>query len=289
MKLHFSIGTLVVLLASTLLILTGADRASAMVNSIPIQGKLTDSAGNSLNGTYSFKITIYNAATAGTALCTNTKDVTVTNGLFNTTLSNCFSHEFGGVTQLYLGIQVGSDEEMTPRQALASVPFAYGLVDGILSSGASTYIWVPGAQLVRETSTDTTTWDLAQGGSVYLKATTTGNKSVRIPISIPGVLYGQPVQIREARVYYKCQNGLTNYITGTYLTKNTDADTASTLHSDSTNRQSNVAGYYILDSLTNNTLDSTQGILTLGLTLTINDVNLYVQIAGVRLTLDTNF
>jgi hypothetical protein len=290
MKLHFSIGTLVLLLASTLLILTGTDQASAMINNIPIQGKLTDVAGNSLNGTYSFKFTIYDSATVGTALCTNTKDVPVTNGLFNTTMSNCSSHEFGGRTQLYLGIQVGSDAEMTPRQPLYGVPFAYGLVDGILSSGASTYHFIPGSALIKEQTGDSTTWDLVYGGALIKRGIDAGNKTVRYPITIPSVLYGQAVRVTAVTVYYKCQNGAANYIAGTYLTKNTDADSANYLINDTTHRTSNVAVNYTLNTdSAYNTLGPTQGILTLQLTLAFTDNTNYIEVTGIRLTLDTNF
>jgi hypothetical protein len=289
MMRRFFVGMLVLGLIFSIGLLTFSGSASAMINNIPIQGKLTDAAGNSLNGTYTFKFTIYNAATAGTVLCTNTKDVPVTNGLFNTTMSNCSSHEFGGLTQLYLGIQVGSDAEMTPRQALAGVPFAYGLVDGILSSGASTYQFIPGSALVKEQSSDSTIWDLTYGGALIRSGGTTGTKIVRYPVAIPSVLYGQSIRVTAITVYYKCSNA-SSYITGTYLTRNTDADSAYYLVEDTTNRTSTVAANYLINTNSlYNTLYSNSGVLTVRLDLFFADNTNYIEVTGIRLTLDTNF
>ena len=227
--------------------------------------------------------------TGGTALCTDTDTVAVTKGLFVMAFSNCGSNVFGGLTQLYLGIQVGGDPEMTPRQPLYSVPFAKGLFNGILSSGATSYLWVPGSTLIKELSGDTTRWDLVYGGARVWSGTDVGPKTVRFPITIPGVLYGQPVRVTAVRVYYRCLSGALNYITGTYLDKNTDADSGVSLVTDGTDRISNTATSYTLntDSLYN-TLSSSEGILALRLSLNFVDNVNYIQITGFRLTLDTN-
>ena len=289
MKKTLLVGTIAVLFFLTLPLWNGTNKVLAMSNNIPIQGKLTDAGGNPLNGDYEIKATIYDADIGGVALCSDTDTIAVSKGLFVMNLSTCLSSAFGGVTQLYLGIQVGTDLEMTPRQPLYGTPFAKGLVNGVLSSGATSYLWVPGAQLIKEASGDSTRWDLAQGGSVLVwRGGDLGNKSIRIPIVIP-VMYGQSVRVTAATIYYKCQNGANNYITQTYLVKNTDADTASTLFSDISDRVSNTAtSYSITTDALFSTFSSSAGILSLGFTLNfINDAD-YIQIGGVRLTLDTN-
>jgi len=77
--------------------------------------------------------TIYDALTGGTNLWTETHPViTVTDGLFQvqlgsiTTLNDLFS------ANRWLGITVGNNTEMTPRQQVVSVAHAYrvGTVDG---------------------------------------------------------------------------------------------------------------------------------------------------------------
>ncbi len=107
--------------------------AAAVDNRIPIQGRLTDSAGNPLNGNYSITASIYDVSSGGTALCSDTDTVAVNNGLFTMNVDNCTSDDIDG-RQLYLGIRVGSDAEMTPRQAIYPVPYAWSLRPGALIS-----------------------------------------------------------------------------------------------------------------------------------------------------------
>jgi hypothetical protein len=105
-----------------------------IANSVPVQGKLTDSHGNPVNGTVTLILNIYNTAASGTALCSSTKSVTVSNGLFNETIDNCPSATFSGL-QLYLGITVLGDAEMSPRQPIYPVPYAFSLVPGAVING----------------------------------------------------------------------------------------------------------------------------------------------------------
>jgi hypothetical protein len=102
--------------------------AAVVVNRIPIQGRLTDAAGNPLNGDYSVTFRLYDVATGGTALCASTRTVGVDDGLFSTYMSGSDCSIDG--RQLYLGIQVGTDAEMTPRQAIYPVPYALSLRPG---------------------------------------------------------------------------------------------------------------------------------------------------------------
>jgi hypothetical protein len=99
---------------------------------IPIQGRLADASGNPLNGTYTMKFSLYSTSTGGTALCVITRSVSVTNGLFNSTIVGC--EQIDG-RSLYLGIQVGTDAEMTPRQMIDNVAYAWSLHPGAMISG----------------------------------------------------------------------------------------------------------------------------------------------------------
>ncbi|MBI5585431.1 MAG: hypothetical protein HY892_16600 [Deltaproteobacteria bacterium] len=96
---------------------------------IPIQGRLTDSGGNPLTGTFSMTFALYDDPVEGNLMCLNTDTVTVVNGLFNTMMDNCTVSDISGL-QLYLGIKVGSDPEMTPRQKIGQVPYASSLRAG---------------------------------------------------------------------------------------------------------------------------------------------------------------
>ena len=90
---------------------------------IPIQGRLTNASGAPLNGTVDLTFKIYDSAAAVTALCSDIRTVTVANGLFSDLMDHCYTDING--QKLWLGIQVGTDPEMTPRLPLTSVGYAY--------------------------------------------------------------------------------------------------------------------------------------------------------------------
>lgn len=264
--------------------------AVAAVSSIvPIQGQLTDSSGNALNGSHNVTAKIYGVSTGGTALCTDADPVTVDNGLFNMSMNGCTASDISG-DQLYLGITVGSDPEMTPRQPIYPVPYAWTVKPGAIIKGANSYVFVPGNAFVKNNSNDSTRWAMSGGAAMIYRGATAGSKYIRIPITIPSVLYGQPVRVTHVTVYYKCQNGANNYITYTRLYKHTDADSWQYLVDSSTDRTSNTASSYTLSTdSTYNTLSSSQGILSLYLQLAFANDSEYVQIGGVRLTLDHDY
>ena len=114
------------------LVLGGSARAA--VPGLVEQGRLLDSSGNPLNSTLSFVFTVYDAATGGSALWTETQSaVVISNGYFSAQLGSVTpipATVFDGSVR-YLGIAVDGDPEMTPRQALTSV--AYALLAGNVS------------------------------------------------------------------------------------------------------------------------------------------------------------
>ncbi len=324
---------------------------------IPIQGRLTDNHGRPINGTRSVRFALYTASSGGTPLCVDTDWVIFANGLFNAYINFCDSNDING-QQLYLGIKVSSDPEMTPRKAIYPVPYAYGLkpgavisaaqdnvltvrstgtgdadaikgygngtgegvtgnatagsgvygqsssgagVTGYSSSGtalnatgtgkiqssARSYLFVPGTAFVKNDSHDSTRWQMWGGAARIYRGSTTGSKYVRIPVTIPAVLYGQPVRVTQVRVYYRCQNGTHNYIDRTYLYKMTDADSWQLLINSTSNHTSNTATSYLMTTNnTYNTLSADRGILTFLLYLHFENDTEYILIGGVRLTLE---
>jgi hypothetical protein len=115
-------------------VIVGDVSSSLMTGSFPIQGRLTNAAGNPVpDGDYSITASLYTALSGGTALCfDNDPTIAVTNGLFNMVVDGCSAYITGGT--LYVGIKVGSDLEMTPRQEIYPVPYA--MVAGTLEVGA---------------------------------------------------------------------------------------------------------------------------------------------------------
>jgi hypothetical protein len=88
---------------------------------------------------------LYDAATGGTPLWseqwTGSNGVRVSDGLFNVMLGSLTAlpqSAIAGRSQLFLGITVGTDDEMAPRVQLGSVPFAVQALtvpDGSVTTG----------------------------------------------------------------------------------------------------------------------------------------------------------
>jgi hypothetical protein len=147
--------------------------ASSVTSGFNYQGRLTDSAGNPLDGTCSMTFKLYETATGGTALATDTHSVSVTNGLFSTEITFDPS-DFDG-RALWLGITIqGEASEMTPRQELQPVPYALSLRPGavINSSNFYTLILKNSGNLVAGLYTETTGYN-----SEGIYARTYGNYS----------------------------------------------------------------------------------------------------------------
>jgi hypothetical protein len=158
--------------------------------------------------------------------------------------------------------------------------------DGNLSIAADSYIFISGNDLIRNLNTDSTRWDCQTNGAVRIwRGGDAGSKWIYIPITVPGVLYGQEVTVEELTIYYTCQDGTKNYIYQTYLYKQTGADSAVTIVGDNTHRTSNTATSYALSLTENNILSSDQGILGLNLGLHFEDDTNYIQFGGARLRL----
>ena len=98
-------------------------------NTISFQGRLTDqTTGNPVDdGAYDLTFTFYDATS--TALWTEPQaGVQVTGGLYHVLLGTvAFFGSLRFDQQLYLGIQVGSDPELTPRYQMASAPSALAI------------------------------------------------------------------------------------------------------------------------------------------------------------------
>ncbi len=101
---------------------------SDVPHQISYQGRLTDVGGRLLGGDYLLFFSIYDVPVGGTALWSEYQTVSVESGIYNIHLGadpigNPFSTDlFNG--QRWLGVTVGTDTEMVPRQLLTSTPFA---------------------------------------------------------------------------------------------------------------------------------------------------------------------
>jgi hypothetical protein len=132
---------LVGILGTCATVLATAAAAVAVPPYLSEQGRLFDDEGAPVeDGTISITFAIYGAATGGSALWTETQTIATEDGYFSAVLGDMSNGGtpippalFDGSTR-YLGVKVGSDPEMTPRQPLVSVPYALvarGLVDSM--------------------------------------------------------------------------------------------------------------------------------------------------------------
>jgi len=91
---------------------------------INLHGKLTNSTGSAVNGTYNMTFRIYDAATGGAKLweSVNNSVVVDSSGVYSYIL-NPVNISFKG--DYYLGVQINDESEMTPLINLTSTPYSY--------------------------------------------------------------------------------------------------------------------------------------------------------------------
>jgi len=120
-----AVGKAVFWAGLSLVLSVGPSRAGDKI--INVQGKLTDAQNNPLVGAHNMTFRLYANAGDATPAWSETKSVTLTNGLFNVGLGEGVTLDNQAFDRAYyLGIQVGSDPELSPRQPLGSSGHALG-------------------------------------------------------------------------------------------------------------------------------------------------------------------
>lgn len=118
--------------------------AAGVPQLINYQGTLTNAAGSPVpDGSYQVRFAIYNVATGGTPLwqetwSATTTPITTSKGNFSVMLGSLVAIPatfFSVYPVTYLGVTVGADAEMTPRQRIASVAYAFHAGDGVPKGG----------------------------------------------------------------------------------------------------------------------------------------------------------
>jgi hypothetical protein len=111
---------------------------------ISYQGYLTNPAGQPVNATVDMIFSLYTQSSGGTAVWTEShtgaNGVPVSNGLFNVLLGSLtpIPDSVWSNDELYLGIAVGSDGEMTPREQVGRVPYAMAASHALTAESATT-------------------------------------------------------------------------------------------------------------------------------------------------------
>lgn len=211
--------------------------AAAGINrQINFQGKLVNPDGtNVTDGSYSIVFTLYNAASAGSSLWTETQSVTLSNGIFQVNLgTTCLFNTAAACNnntpvdfnsdQLYLGIKVGSDAEMTPRIQFTAVPQAFNSekLNGLTSSQfarTDANNTLTGTNSIQNTSATALVVQRASAGAVLFQADTlnqivgvgsaptSGGATLQVNGSVSLTTLGS-----ANSVTYLCRNSATNQI-----------------------------------------------------------------------------
>ncbi|MFH1224913.1 MAG: hypothetical protein V1676_03845 [Candidatus Diapherotrites archaeon] len=97
---------------------------------LTVSGRLSNAAKTSyLTQNLSTTFALYDAATGGTALWSETKNINYVVGTYSTTLGDTTALDLNFRVSYWLGVTVGADSEMTPRKQLASVPYSMRVND----------------------------------------------------------------------------------------------------------------------------------------------------------------
>ncbi len=141
--------TIILLTAVVVLFSVVASYAVNVPQLINYNGTLTDKNGAPVTGNFDMVFRIYDAPSGGNVLWSetwnsSTSKVTVVNGTYNVMLgfhnknnnTNPLTADFfAQYPTAYLGIKVGTDSEMMPRQQITSVGYAFSAGNGVPKGG----------------------------------------------------------------------------------------------------------------------------------------------------------
>jgi len=153
--------------------------ATGINKQVNFQGKVVNTDGtNVTNGSYNFVFSIYSQqAPGGAVIWTESKSLTVTNGMFQTNLGDSTtlpgSVDFN-TDNIYLGVNFNSNGEMTPRVQFTASPYAFNADNldgkdwtnpGVIGTSATTLGLASGG---------TSSWTNTSGG-LTISTATSGN------------------------------------------------------------------------------------------------------------------
>ena len=163
--------------------------SQSIPTTINYQGILKDGSGVVVpNGDYNITFRLYDAATGSSALWSETKLISVTNGIVNTKLGSNTPIVLPFDAAYWLGVTIGTESELTPRVELTTVPYSYmsmSVPDGSLTSEK-----ISAGQIVKSINTLKDDVNLVAGTNITL--TPSGNN---ITIEAAGGTGGTVTQV----------------------------------------------------------------------------------------------
>jgi len=160
---------------------------------------------------------------------------------------------------------------------------------GIIQSTASSYLWISGNSLQKANSDDTTRWEYDDYGGyrVYGGADWGSLKRVVLPVTIPGQLYGQNITVTGLDLYYTELGEFTG-INAVIVRRQDGVGTGNLILYDDTIPNCSIPAQCVehWDLTQNNELSDQRGVLHIVLRFAYGSDSDYIQIGGVRLTLE---
>jgi hypothetical protein len=162
--------------------------AAGIPTTLSYQGNLTDKAGNGITGSRTLVFSLYSVDTGGTAFWTEQQSLTITGGKFSAVLGATTPigiASFGGDT--WLGLAVLSEPEMTPRQKMTSVPYAFnGVPKGVITMWSGSIATIPAGWALCNGSNGTPNLQdrfIVGAGQTYAQGTSGGNTNLSTGLS----------------------------------------------------------------------------------------------------------
>lgn len=140
-------------LLTAALLLGGSVALAQVPRTISYQGVLTDTGGNLIpDGNHTLTLSLYDAASGGTLLWTESQPIAVVRGTFNAILGTVTSipNTVAFDRAYFLGVSVDGAAELTPRTPLTAAPYALyashaGIADALSPSATGVVTSVNGA------------------------------------------------------------------------------------------------------------------------------------------------
>ena len=135
---HFNTQRLIQALTTLVFVCLLQTAHAALPSTLNYQGHLTDAGGVPVDGAENMTFSIYDIDVGGTALWSETRKVTVNQGVFSVELGEASPFPVGLFENpLWIGLTVGSDAEMTPRRPITSTGYAFKADDANTLDGVS--------------------------------------------------------------------------------------------------------------------------------------------------------